>query len=125
MNLLAFSLLFSVCAAFSPSRTNIATSSRTFQSTDGSSTSLNSKYKKVFVAGGSRGVGRAVVDKLIASGSEVVALVRSDDAVDELSAIDGVTAIKGDALDYKTVEGAIDGCDAAITTLGGSTEDGE
>ena len=123
MNLLAFSLLFSVCAAFSPSRINIATSSRTFQSTDGSSTSLNAKYKKVFVAGGSRGVGRAVVDKLVANGSEVVALVRSDDAVTELSAIDGVTAIKGDALDYKTVEGAIDGCDAAITTLGRPADD--
>jgi nucleoside-diphosphate-sugar epimerase len=76
-------------------------------------------YKKVFVAGGSKGVGRLVVDKLVSNGAEVVALVRSDEAVDELSALDGVTAIKGDAMDYKTVEGAMDGCDAAITTLGG------
>lgn len=79
-------------------------------------------YKKVFVAGGSRGVGRLVVDKLLASGSEVVALVRSEEAVGELSALEGVTAIRGDAMDYKTVEGAMDGCDAAITTLGGGRD---
>ena len=85
-------------------------------------------YKKVFVAGGSKGVGRLVVDKLLSAGSEVVALVRSDEAVGELSQLDGVTAIQGDAFDYKTVEGAMDGCDAAITTLGGghdAREDGK
>lgn len=80
-------------------------------------------YKKVFVAGGSKGVGRLVVDKLVSSGSNVVALVRSDKSVEELSAIKGVTAIRGDAMDYKTVEGAMDGCDAAITTLGGGQND--
>ena len=86
-------------------------------------------YKKVFVAGGSKGVGRLVVDKLLSKGAEVVALVRSDEAVTELSALAGVTAIKGDAFDYKAVEGAMDGCDAAITTLGGghdtAREDGK
>jgi len=85
-------------------------------------------YKKVFVAGGSKGVGRIVVDKLLEAGSDVVALVRSDEAVEELSALEGVTAIKGDAFDYKTVEGSLDGCDAVITTLGGGSsapEDGK
>ena len=84
-------------------------------------------YKKVFVAGGSKGLGRIVIDKLLSEGAEVVALVRSDDAVAELSALDGVAAIKGDAADYKTVEGSMDGCDAAITTLGGGSaaEDGK
>ena len=84
-------------------------------------------YKKVFVAGGSKGVGRLVVDKLIADGVEVVTLVRSDEAVDELSAVEGVTAIKGDAMDYKSVEDALYGCDSVITTLGGGSharEDG-
>ena len=80
-------------------------------------------YKKVFVAGGSKGVGKSVVEKLAEEGCEVVALLRSDEAVAELSSIDGVTAVQGDAFDYKTVEGAMDGCDAAVTTLGGSTED--
>ena len=79
------------------------------------------KYKKVFVAGGSRGVGRLIIDKLTDAGSEVVALVRNDDAAIELGGIEGVTVVKGDAFDYKSVEGAMDGCDAAISTLGGTT----
>ena len=85
-------------------------------------------YKKVFVEGGSKGVGRLVVEKLIADGVEVVTLVRSDEAVDELSAVEGVTAIKGDAMDYKSVEDALYGCDSVITTLGGGSharEDGK
>lgn len=77
-------------------------------------------YKKVFVAGASKGVGRLVVSKLLNSGHKVVALVRSDEAFGELSALDDVTAIKGDAMEYKDVEGAMDGCDAAISTLGGA-----
>lgn len=80
-------------------------------------------YKKVFVAGGSKGVGRLVVDKLLASGSEVVALVRKDDDFAALSAIEGVTAVLGDAMDYKTVEDNLYGCDAVITTLGGGAAD--
>lgn len=82
-------------------------------------------YSKVFVAGASKGVGRLVVDKLLSAGSEVVALVRSDEAEGELSALEGVTAVRGDAMDYKAVEGAMDGCDAAITTLGGGSGPGE
>ena len=88
-----------------------------------SSSSSCDAYKKVFVAGGSRGVGRAVVDNLLKSGSEVVTLLRSDEQVEELGALEGVTAIKGDAFDYKSVEGAMDGCDAAVSTLGGQTDD--
>jgi len=79
-------------------------------------------YKKVFLAGGSRGVGNCIVKTLLEEGIEVVALVRSDDALAALNSMDGVTAIKGDAFDYKSVEGAMDGCDAAISTLGGAAE---
>ena len=123
MKLFLFSIFVSTAAAFAPSSTNQALVQRSvLAQSDDSSSALCAKYKKVFVAGGSKGVGRAIIDKLLAEGSEVVALLRSDEAVAELSAIDGVTAIKGDAFDYKTVEGAIDGCDAAITTLGGSAE---
>lgn len=46
-------------------------------------------YGKVFVAGGAKGVGRAVIDKLVEQGSEVVALVRREDAKAELDAING------------------------------------
>jgi nucleoside-diphosphate-sugar epimerase len=122
-SLLLLSALLGSSSAFSPS-TSLSHLSKLSSSThDASTSSLCAKYKKVFVAGGSKGVGRAIIDKLVADGSEVVALVRSDDAVAELSAIEGVTAVKGDAFDYKCVEGTIDGCDAAITTLGGAPAD--
>lgn len=69
-------------------------------------------------------MGRIIIDKLVEEGeSQVVALVRGEDAAKELNALEGVTAIVGDAFDQKTVENAMDGCDAAITTLGGSTSD--
>lgn len=55
----------------------------------GQSTGLSMAYSKVFVAGGAKGVGRAVIDKLVDQGSEVVALVRRGDAKDELEAIKG------------------------------------
>lgn len=55
----------------------------------GRGTSLEMAYGKVFVAGGSKGVGRAVIDKLVEQGSEVVALVRREDAKAELDAIKG------------------------------------
>lgn len=81
-------------------------------------------YNKVFVAGGSKGVGHAIVQKLSKLGGiEVVALVRSEDSKKELDQMIGVTAVLGDALDKKKVEDAMDGCDAAITTLGGTTDD--
>lgn len=88
-------------------------------------TALFSSYKKVFVAGGSRGVGRILIDKLSQGGSEVVALVRDAAVAKELNALPGVTAIVGDAFEQKVVENAMDGCDAAITTLGGSTLDSD
>ena len=84
---------------------------------------LHMAYQKVFVAGGTKGVGRCIIDKLVQSGVEVVALARSAECVAELNAIDGVTAVAGDAFDQKSVENAMWGCDAAITTLGGSTGD--
>lgn len=118
MKLALLSIFVGVTSAFAP------TSLYASKAPSTSTTSLDAKYKKVFVAGGSKGVGRSVIDKLIADGSEVVALVRSDEAVEDLSAIgDSCTVIQGDAFDYKTVEGAIDGCDAAITTLGGTPQD--
>jgi len=123
MKLLLCTLISSAAAFVPVSRRGFSQRPILTAPEESSSTNLFAKYKKVFVAGGSKGVGRSIIDKLVAEGSEVVALVRSEEAVAELSAIDGVTAIKGDAFDYKTVEGAIDGCDAAITTLGGSVED--
>jgi uncharacterized protein YbjT (DUF2867 family) len=82
------------------------------------------KYKKVFVAGGSKGVCRCIIDQLVTDHRvEVHALVRDTNVVTELNQIEGVTAFVGDAFITKDVEQAIDGCDAAVTTLGGSTVD--
>jgi len=113
-----FGLLASSCAfvAPRPPRTPGASTTTT-------TTSLSATWKKVFVAGGSRGVGRCVIEKLLENGSEVVALVRSADDCATLNAVEGVTAIQGDAFVIKDVENAMDGCDAAITTLGGATND--
>ena len=55
----------------------------------GRGTGTEMVYGKVFVAGGSKGVGRAVIDKLVEQGSEVVALVRREDAKAELDALKG------------------------------------
>ena len=72
-----------------------------------SSESPSSKYKKVFVAGGSKGVGHAIVEKLAERGTEIVALVRSEESKKELELMVGVTAILGDAFDQKSVESAV------------------
>jgi len=110
------------CNGFVSSRRSFQSSSTTSSSCSVGRISLSmSSYKQVFVAGGSRGVGRVIIDKLIEQESKVVTLVRSTEAAKTLNTIDGVTAIVGDAFDQKSVENAMDGCDAAITTLGGST----
>lgn len=121
------STILGLSTAFSPNFVTLPkpTATTTSLSSVVEKRELTTSYQKIFVAGGSRGVGRAIVDRLLASSPEIsiVALVRSEEAAAELSGLDRVTAVQGDAFDYKTVEGAIDGCDAAITTLGGSPAD--
>jgi uncharacterized protein YbjT (DUF2867 family) len=124
--LAAAALLAGVCSAFVPastfvSRTTASSAKKSYSSLYMVEGQGGQTYNKVFVAGGSKGVGRLVVDKLVGSGTGVVALVRSEEAAAELNALDGVTAVIGDAFDYKAVEGAMDGCDAAMSTLGGGT----
>lgn len=97
------------------------TVSRGLSASDSSTSLAMSKYKKVFVCGGSKGTGHLIVEKLSKQGIEVVALVRREESKEELDAMEGVTAILGDAFEQKDVENAMDGCDAAITTLGGKT----
>lgn len=130
------SLILGLTTAFSPlphpTTTSTTTSSLHSTSTAGNASGdprglAESTYQKIFVAGGSRGVGRHIIEKLLASSPTltVTALLRTPEAVAEISALDEtrVNAVLGDAFDYKVVEGAIDGCDAAITTLGGSVGD--
>lgn len=125
--IVTFCLAFSASAFLAPrtptSSHSISLGSKHSQTTTTTTALAAATYKKVFVAGGSRGVGRCVIDKLLENGSQVVALVRDETACAELNKIQGVTAIKGDAAVIKDVENSMDGCDAAITTLGGSTSD--
>ena len=91
-------------------------------------TMMASKYlgsKPVFVAGGSRGLGLEVVKKLSALGTPVHALCRRQESIDELSKMPGVKAMMGDALDEAAVQSCMEGCVAAITTLGGKPEEGK
>jgi nucleoside-diphosphate-sugar epimerase len=99
------------------------TTSRTFvrqqQQSKSSSSLLYAEYNKIFIAGGSKGVGRCIIDQLVAKGDvEIKALVRSETIASELNTLPGVTAIVGNAFVIKDVENTMDGCDAAITTLG-------
>jgi nucleoside-diphosphate-sugar epimerase len=120
---LSLFLLGSAAAFLVPkqgSKTFVSTSSSASSSSASSSAMHAVTYKKVFVAGGSKGVGRCVVDQLLQQGSEVVCMIRDPQVAQELNSLTGVTAVVGDAFDQKTVENIMDGCDAAITTLGGS-----
>jgi len=90
--------------------------------------SMASKYlgkEPVFVAGGSSGVGFEVIKKLSALGTPVKVLVRRESAKPILEALPGVTVQMGDALDEAAVQSCMEGCVAAITTLGGQPVEGQ
>jgi NAD(P)-dependent dehydrogenase (short-subunit alcohol dehydrogenase family) len=55
---------------------------------------------QVFVAGASKGVGRECVQQLLAAGKEVVAMVRTKEAAEDMKSL-GATAIVANAFDYK------------------------
>jgi len=82
---------------------------------------LEGQWKRVCVLGGSKGVGKDVVEMLSGRGVEVVALVRREESKKELEAMEGVTAVMGDALEAADVIGVLDGCDACVSTLGGES----
>ncbi|CAJ1958460.1 unnamed protein product [Cylindrotheca closterium] len=123
MLLVRFLCIFSflgIAASFTPQKSSFV--SQPLNGV-GNGSSMEMGYKKVFVAGATRGVGLSVVEKLAANGIEVVALARTEEAAESLKKIDGVSVAIGDAFDQKRVEDVMWGCDAAITTLGGSTDD--
>ena len=75
---------------------------------------------QIFLAGASRGVGREIAKQLVARGHQVIALLRSDQAKAELTAM-GLTVVKGDALEAAAMVEAIAAhpSDAVISTIGG------
>lgn len=54
------------------------------------------------MAGASKGVGRECVQQLIGAGKEVVAMVRTKEAAEDMKGL-GATAIVANAFDYKVV----------------------
>ncbi len=73
--------------------------------------------RRVFVTGGSGVVGRALVERLVARGDEVVALARSSESRATLSAL-GARVAYGDLLDEEALCGAMAGCAVAFNVAG-------
>ncbi len=70
---------------------------------------------KVLVLGATGATGRLIVGKAVATGNEVVALVRSRAKAMDLI---GAELIEGDARDPAAMTRALTGCDAVISSLG-------
>lgn len=69
---------------------------------------------RVFLTGGTGYVGRAVLSTLIASGHEVVAVVRKPQSYTHAS----ITWVQGDVLDPQSILDGMEGCDAVIHLVG-------
>jgi len=83
---------------------------------------LDGQWKKICILGGSKGVGKEVIELLSARDVEVIALVRREESKAELEAIKGVKAVLGNAMEAADVIGVLDGCDACVSTLGGESD---
>jgi len=70
-----------------------------------------------FLTGGSGWVGGAVLRRLIAEGRHVVALARSDEAADTVSAL-GAVPVRGDLLEQGEWESALAGCATVFHVAG-------
>ena len=76
--------------------------------------------RRVLISGGSRGIGRAIVEAFVANGDNVAFLYRSrDEEAAQVAAATGAVAIKADISDPDAVRRAIV---AAETALGGSVD---
>ncbi len=71
---------------------------------------------KLVVFGASRGIGRIFVEKALAAGHEVTALVRNPDAFQLKH--EKLKVVQGDIFDPNAVESVVRGQDAVISTVG-------
>lgn len=76
---------------------------------------------KILVLGAAGKTGRLVVDRALAAGYSVKALVHDTAVLDNAPLSDGVQIVQGDVHDAGTVQTALAGCDGVIDTLGGKT----
>ncbi len=85
-----------------------------------------SNFGRIFLAGGSRGVGMEVARWLHKNGKEVTAMLRSSQSQPALAAM-GITTVAGDALEPEQVEQAMrsTAVDAVISTIGGMPQEGQ
>lgn len=73
---------------------------------------------KIAIFGGSGGTGKYVLRELIKNNYEINALARKPDSLNEFGSYEKLNVILGDALDKKTIDNVISGCDAVISVLG-------
>lgn len=76
---------------------------------------------KVLVIGAGGKTGRLVVDRALAAGYSVKALVHDTEPLAGHPLAEGVQVIQGDVHDAETVRGAMAHCDGVIDALGGKT----
>jgi dihydroflavonol-4-reductase len=72
---------------------------------------------RVFVTGGSGVVGKALVERLVGRGDEVVALARSDEAASALESM-GATPARGELLDEDGLARSMEGCSLLFNVAG-------
>lgn len=70
----------------------------------------------IAVFGGSRGVGRLVIEQALAQGTTIQALVRTPENFDMVD--DGLTVVPGDVLNFEDVVACVEGTDAVVCSLG-------
>lgn len=70
----------------------------------------------IAVFGGSRGVGRLVIEQALAQGDTIRALVRTPENFDVVD--EGVTAVTGNVLNPEDVAACVAGADAVVCSLG-------
>jgi dihydroflavonol-4-reductase len=75
---------------------------------------------RVFVTGGSGVVGRALVERLVAGGDEVVALARSRPAEETLRSL-GAQPVSGDIFDEDALASGMSGCSVIYNVAGVNT----
>ena len=72
---------------------------------------------RVFVTGGSGVVGKALVERLVSRGDEVIGLARSADAEATLSGL-GATPVRGDLFDEESLTRAMEGSSLVFHVAG-------
>ncbi|MGZ4216972.1 MAG: NAD-dependent epimerase/dehydratase family protein [Solirubrobacteraceae bacterium] len=75
---------------------------------------------RVFVTGGSGVVGRALVQRLVTGGNEVVALARSRPAEETVRSL-GAVAVRGELFDEDALASAMAGCSVSYNVAGVNT----